>query len=36
MQATYFADVTLPHTLATIENALRKGREVIDMPEGGF
>ena len=36
MQATYFADVTLPHTLATMDNALRAGREVIDMPEGAF
>ena len=36
MQASYFTDVTLPHTLATMENALRKGREVIDMPEGAF
>ena len=36
MQATYFADVTLPHTLATMENALREGREVVDMPEGAF
>jgi len=36
MQATYFADVTLPHTLATMDNALREGREVIEMPEGAF
>jgi alkylation response protein AidB-like acyl-CoA dehydrogenase len=36
LQAFYFADVTLPHTLATIDNALRPGREVIDMPVGGF
>ena len=36
MQATYFADVTLPHTRATMENALREGREVVDMPEGSF
>ena len=36
MQASYFADVTLPHTLATMDNALRHGREVIDMPEGAF
>jgi len=26
----------LPHTLATMDNALRHGREVIDMPEGAF
>ncbi|MGB5749537.1 MAG: acyl-CoA dehydrogenase C-terminal domain-containing protein, partial [Desulfobacterales bacterium] len=36
LQATYFADITLPHTLATMENALRQGREVTDMPEGAF
>ena len=36
LQATYFTDVTLPHTLVTMDNALRKGREVIDMPEGAF
>ena len=36
MQATYLTDVTLPHTLATMDNALRKGREVVEMPEGAF
>ena len=36
LQATYFEDVTLQHTLATMENALRAGREVIDMPDGAF
>jgi hypothetical protein len=36
LQATYFTDVTLPHTLATMDNATRKGREVIDMPEEAF
>ena len=36
MQATYFADVTLPHTLATIKHALREGREVVDMPAAAF
>jgi len=36
LQATYFADVTLPHALATMDNALRKGREVIDLPDGAF
>jgi hypothetical protein len=36
LQATYFADITLPHTLATMGNALREGREVVDMPEGAF
>jgi len=36
MQATYFTDVTLPHTLATADTALRLGREVVEMPEGAF
>jgi len=36
MQATYFTDVTLPHTLAAMENALRERREVVEMPEGAF
>jgi alkylation response protein AidB-like acyl-CoA dehydrogenase len=36
LQAAYFADVTLPHTLATIETCLQEGREVIDMPLKGF
>ena len=36
LQATYFTGVTLPHTMATMDNSLREGREVIDMPEGAF
>jgi alkylation response protein AidB-like acyl-CoA dehydrogenase len=36
MQATYFADVTLPHTRATTESLRRKGREIIEMPIGAF
>jgi alkylation response protein AidB-like acyl-CoA dehydrogenase len=36
LQATYFADVTLPHTLATAGSVLREGREVIDMPQEAF
>jgi len=36
MQAAYFAGVTLPITLARLETCLRKGREVVDMPEGAF
>ncbi len=35
-QATYFVDMTLPHTLATIESCLRHGREVLEMPENAF
>ena len=35
-QAKYFVDITLPHTLATIETCLRPGREVVDMPDNAF
>ncbi|MCF8104570.1 MAG: acyl-CoA dehydrogenase [Desulfohalobiaceae bacterium] len=35
-QAKYFVDITLPHTLATIETCLRPGREVVDMPKAAF
>ena len=36
LQATYFVDATLPHTLATITTCLQAGREVVDMPVKGF
>jgi alkylation response protein AidB-like acyl-CoA dehydrogenase len=36
LQATYFADVTLPHTLATLETSLREGREILEIPNGAF
>jgi alkylation response protein AidB-like acyl-CoA dehydrogenase len=36
LQATYFTDITLPHTRATMENALREGREVVEIPNGAF
>jgi alkylation response protein AidB-like acyl-CoA dehydrogenase len=36
LQATYFSDITLPHSLATMDHALRQGREVIEMPLGAF
>ncbi len=36
LQATYFTDVTLPHTLAKVTHALRDGREVVDIPVGAF
>ncbi|MEJ2166750.1 MAG: acyl-CoA dehydrogenase, partial [Desulfobacterales bacterium] len=36
LQATYFVDVTLPHTMAALSACLREGREIIDMPEKGF
>jgi hypothetical protein len=36
LQATYFVDVTLPHTLATVDICLRAGREVVNIPVRGF
>ena len=36
LQAKYFVDITLPHTLATIETCLRPGREVVEMPVAAF
>jgi len=36
LQATYFADITLPHTLASLSTCLREGREIIDMPDKAF
>jgi len=35
-QATYFVDITMPHTLARLETCLRYGREIVDMPEQAF
>jgi hypothetical protein len=36
LQATFFLDMTLPHTLATIETCLRPGREIVEIPDGAF
>jgi len=36
LQATYFTGTTLPLTLARMETCLRSGREVVEMPDGGF
>jgi hypothetical protein len=36
LQATYFTGTTLPLALARMETCLRSGREVLDLPEGGF
>jgi alkylation response protein AidB-like acyl-CoA dehydrogenase len=36
LQATYFVDVTLPHTMAALGTCLREGREIIAMPEKAF
>jgi hypothetical protein len=35
-QATFFVDVTLPHTLVSLESCLRTGREIVEMPEAAF
>lgn len=36
LQATYFLDITLPHTQATIEICQRHGREVVIMQDNVF
>ena len=36
MQATFFAGVTLPLTVARLDTCLRDGREVVEMPEEAF
>ncbi|MDL2269950.1 acyl-CoA dehydrogenase [Desulfosarcina sp. OttesenSCG-928-G17] len=36
MQASFFVDTTLPHTLAHIDTCLRNGREVLNIPDAGF
>ena len=36
LQATFFAATTLPHTRATIQTCLRKGREILDIPDKAF
>jgi alkylation response protein AidB-like acyl-CoA dehydrogenase len=35
-QAKYFVDITLPHTLASVETFLRPGREVVEIPNSAF
>lgn len=35
-QATWWVDMTLPHTLAAVDSCLRPGREVVEMPEAAF
>jgi len=36
MQATYFTGVTLPLTMARLDTCIRKGREIVEMPEEAF
>lgn len=36
MQATFFADITLPHVLARAQTSTRLGREIIRMPDEAF
>ena len=36
IQATYFTGVILPLTMARLDTCIRKGREIVDMPEGAF
>ncbi|MCF8107385.1 MAG: acyl-CoA dehydrogenase [Desulfohalobiaceae bacterium] len=35
-QAVYFTDITLPHTLATLESCPGAGREVVNLPTASF
>jgi alkylation response protein AidB-like acyl-CoA dehydrogenase len=35
-QARYFVDITLPHTMASVETFLRPGREVVEIPDNAF
>ncbi|MBC2717286.1 MAG: acyl-CoA dehydrogenase [Desulfobacteraceae bacterium] len=36
LQATWYTDITLPHTQARIHSCLKNGREVSEMPENAF
>ena len=36
LQAIYYVDTVLPHTVATLGICLRHGREVIDIPDNAF
>jgi alkylation response protein AidB-like acyl-CoA dehydrogenase len=36
LQASYFVDTVLPHTLATLGTCLRHGREVIEIADNAF
>ncbi len=36
LQATFFAETTLPHTRATIDTCLREGREILEMSGKAF
>lgn len=36
MQATYFAQVTLPLTVARLATCIRNGREIVEMPQEAF
>ncbi len=35
-QATFFADMTLPHTITRAHSCMRSGREILDIPDGAF
>jgi hypothetical protein len=36
LQAKYFCGVTLPLTLARLDTCLRKGREIVEIPDEAF
>lgn len=35
-QATWFVDMTLPHTQVRIQTCLREGREILDISDNAF
>jgi hypothetical protein len=36
LQASYFVDTVMPHTLAALGTCLRHGREVLEVPDNAF
>jgi hypothetical protein len=36
LQATYYVDITLPHTLATLEICQRNSREIVVVQDNAF
>lgn len=35
-QATFFADITLPHTIERAGTCMRRGREIVEIPDAAF
>jgi hypothetical protein len=36
LQATFYADTVLPQSLVNMENCLRPGREILEIPDNAF